>query len=398
MQIAGGCAALINNLAMTFGGVAIEIRCTREALVVPALQKVETLYPQVRQVLSEYSGVSVTLSHIPGRPTHETTPHTIRTGKPQAVPPVGITAVGVNIGQTMTKFAAIRDGVEREDTRTIVPTWLGNPERLFSKLLESTLLELERFLSRYCPGGDVEALGISIGGIVRDGYVVSRSGIASRMSLEDLHGLRNLAHTVTSRLGIPTIVVQDVVAKAHAIRARGSHARTLVLDLGTSIGGAFIAADSTIPDYLNQVGRIVVDVSEDAVPRDDGQAVGVLSKYLSLSGYSRLREQCDLDDFAPDEVGRLAFRNDARARCLVKRLTDTFVDAIALLNRYYRARIVVLTGGLISSALGSALVREVIGRPSYNGPGIAISANPLFEAASGAALMAAQGTRPVPRW
>src|SRR4029078_8252045 len=52
-QVARYCAASVHNLAMIFGGVAIECRHPHEDFVALALRCIDTFYPQVRQTLSE---------------------------------------------------------------------------------------------------------------------------------------------------------------------------------------------------------------------------------------------------------------------------------------------------------------------------------------------------------
>jgi predicted NBD/HSP70 family sugar kinase len=247
-------------------------------------------------------------------------------------------------------------------------------------------------MSRHALEGRVGAVGIAIGGIVHEGYVTSRSGIAGRMSDGDFEQLRNLAATLQERLGAPALLTQDVIAKAHALRPRYTGRRVLVLDLGTSTGGAFIAADGAVPDYLNQVGRVVFDLSEDAIPRDDLKARGVLSKYLSLTGYARACRTLGLEDISTDSVARLAAANDPKGLRLLETLSRVLAEAVVVLNRYYDADTAVLTGGLMRGEFGSLLVGGAERSALEMGetlPELKVSTDPVFEGADGAARMAA---------
>ena len=83
---------------------------------------------------------------------------------------------------------------------------------------------------------------------------------------------------------------------------------------------------------------------------------------------------------------------DPRGAILLRSLSRTLGEAVSILNRYYNAEIVVLTGGFVHAQLGSRFLREVNQQASEDGtslPAIIISANPVFEGAVGAAKMAA---------
>jgi uncharacterized protein with ATP-grasp and redox domains/predicted NBD/HSP70 family sugar kinase len=384
------CAAFINNITMTLGGVAVECWCSNPDLVRPILQRLDDRYPQVRQILSDYHGCQVEIRHVLSRNdlTEDRSSNATSDEWPAFSDESGL-AVGINIGQTLMKLATIRDGSEHE--RMVVQTWDENKERSFANLLDRTLQTLGDHLSTHALENRVDAIGVAIGGIVHDGYVTSKSGIAAQMSDNDFEQLRNLAGIMQERLGVVTLLTQDVIAKAYALRSRYRGRPVLVLDLGTSTGGAFIDANGAIPDFLNQVGRVVVDLSENAIPRDDHKAVGVLSKYLSLTSCGTISRTCGLDGMSLDAIAHLTTAKDPRATRFLETLAETLVEDVIILNRYYEADIAVLTGGVVTGQFGSLLMIAAKRRASEMGavlPQLEISNEPIFEGSIGVARMA----------
>lgn len=384
------CAALINNAAMTLGGVAVECWCSNPDLVRSIFQRLNDRYPQVRQILSDYNGGDLEIRHVLNR--NELTEErrcSAESDAWQGPSDESGTAAGINIGQTLMKFATIRGGCVHE--RMAVQTWDKNKERSFANLLDRTLQSLRTFLSAQNLENQVDAIGIAIGGIVHDGYVTSRSGIAAEMSDHDFRQLRNFAGIIQERLGVVTLLTQDVIAKAHDLRSRYRGRRVLVLDLGTSTGGAYINTNGSIPDYLNQVGRVVIDLSENAIPRDDHKAVGVLSKYLSLTGCGRISQTYGLDGMSLDAIAQLTTARDPGAIGFLETLAQTLVENVIVLNRYYKSDTAVLTGGLVTGRFGPLLINAAKCHAFEKGailPQMEISDEPIFDGSIGVARMA----------
>jgi len=387
------CAARINNLAMTLGGAAVELRCSNQELAGKALLELETHFPQAKKILSEFHGSNVEICYVPGPLySNENAKQTFKSSSIQVPAKIAATTVGINIGQTMTKFVVVRDGEELPETRMSIPTWDGH-DRSFEKLFDTVIKGVKRLLQVNSLEKAVDAIGIAIGGIVHDGLVTSRSGIASQMSGSDFNKLRNIASLIQERLGFMTLLSQDVMAKANSIRHDCCSQDVLILDIGTSTGGAFIEAYDTIPDYLNQVGRVVIDLSEHAIIREDGQAKGVLSKYLSFTGFKRVCNDYALKGIMPEEMLNLADAGNEVAEIILNNITRTVIEAIIILNRYYNAETVVLTGGFMQSFRFGSRLSEAISRHAakegISFPVIKLSKNPFFDGAVGVALMAA---------
>lgn len=381
------CATHLNNIAMTVGGTEIECACENRDLVAHVLGATDRLFPQVRQVLSEYCGRPISIRAL----YEDVTRGEARPYEPHpefSDPPALGTAIGVNIGQTLTKIVAVRDGEELVHTRIVIPTWGEGCVRGFDNLFDRLTKTIHSLKESFDLG--TPAIGVAVGGIVRDGRVTTRSGVAAQMPESDFPKFRSIAALLAQRFGTSTLLCQDVFAKAHAIKLAYPR-NVLVLDIGTSTGGAFIAADGRLPDYVNQFGRVAIDISNAAVPRDDGQARGILSKYLSVAGYERLCRDRGLAGLTPDTLVSLADAGDPRATRLVAQLFKILLDALRILNRYYDASVVVLTGGFVQTQLGMRLVERVnrfLTDAHDRLPPLVTSTNPLFEGAIGAARIA----------
>ena len=76
-----------------------------------------------------------------------------------------------------------------------------------------------------------------------------------------------------------------------------------------------------------------LDISSNAASRDDGQARGVLSNCLSITGYERLCREHGLAGHPIDAILDLAEAGDASAAKVIARLAKILRDAIRTLNR-----------------------------------------------------------------
>jgi predicted NBD/HSP70 family sugar kinase len=301
---------------------------------------------------------------------------------PGNIPQGGILA-GINIGQTLIKGYSIDSAMEIE-RRLSVPVDKGETQGTRAESLRSSAMHLMSELA----GGDPErisCLGLSVGGMVHENTILPHSGITLGLTYSDLRLIQALPETMSVHANAPVHVRQDVDAKAQFHAALG-HRECLVIDVGTSLGGCYIA-DGTVPPYLNQVGRIAWDLSPSARWRPDGLGAGLLSSYLSAKGFMasagtglpHIRQPRDLEDDLRVER--------APGLRVAQRFCRMAAEALALICSYYRPGELVLTGGLMSGTLGRLVLDECQGAPPL--PRIVtISPDPLFDSAVGVAWCA----------
>ena len=266
----------------------------------------------------------------------------------------------------------------------LLPTFRAAPSRGLALAL-STERAIEALLAR-SPRA-IEAIGICLGGIVRDGEIAPSSGVTLGMSDTEYQETRTIGLRMRGRFKIPVTIAQDAFAKAYFHSALHDCRQCLVLDIGTSTGGAYIDSAGALPPYLNQVGRMAFDLSDDARPRADGMGRGLLSQYLSASGIMTLAGSLGLTIRTPQDLeARLSGPIDGTVRRLTDLVRDQLLDAVALLCEHYALTQVVLTGGVVSGELGRLLVA---GLPSAAAmPTIRLSSAPQYDASIGAAWIA----------
>lgn len=157
--------------------------------------------------------------------------------------------VGVDIGGTKTAIlVSAPDGTVL--ARTVAPTAVGSPDRAadaIATLVESALLEARLASS------DVTALGVGVPGRVdRDtGHVT----LAGNLDWHDLP----LGPRLTARLGIPTVLENDVRAAAlglHRRRLLGSVESLAFLAIGTGISAGVVLDGALHRGRLGMAGEI----------------------------------------------------------------------------------------------------------------------------------------------
>lgn len=346
-------AAAINNILVLHGWTSLELDPGLPAAVVTAIA---TRFSQLTSPLA--SG-----------------------GRNRAVnpPPRTGLALGVNVGQTQVKFVLVRLHDLSIVDRRVAPT-----PRTSGRVAVSQLERLVRRTAEAMAKDSREPIshaGLSLGGIVRNGQIARGSGLTLGMDDSQFHAIESLAETIglaagSSRL-LPTTVLQDVEARALFHSHQGIRDAYL-LDVGTSLGGAYIDAEGSVSPLLNQVGRVAVDISENARQRRDGGGAGLASQYLSGSGIAAtlfptgqsLRHLSELQEV-------LAGMSD-QAR---QNLADQLGALVRQLVQYLRnPSTILLTGGVIASGLLKDF--ECQAR-------IVIADDPVFDSAAGAAIASA---------
>lgn len=165
----------------------------------------------------------------------------------------GGVVVGVDIGGTKTALL-VCDPAGTVLARSVAPTAVGSPDRAadaIATLVESALGEAN--VAR----GDVAALGVGVPGRVdrEDGHVT----LAVNLDWHDLP----LGARLTARLGIPTVLENDVRAAAlglHRRRLFGSVESLALLAIGTGIA-AGVVLDGVLHRGANglagEVGHVI---------------------------------------------------------------------------------------------------------------------------------------------
>ncbi|MBI5442419.1 MAG: hypothetical protein HY900_14540, partial [Deltaproteobacteria bacterium] len=387
------CAAWVNNVAMAWGATRLDIECSEVSFAEAVRGTTSRLFGQIAPVLTSYYGRPPAIAAKEYGEAPEFGPCAESLFRPIEQIPIGggeAKALGVNIGQTATKCVDCDVG-GRILARRSFGTWVSNPDRDFTILTKEVQCARDGLLAETGNGHRLDAVGVALGGIVTGGRVLPGAGLTLHRTPAEVAQLGELASVLGVRFGAKAAVVQDVAAKAFALRAAARRERTLLLDVGTSTGGVTFGEDGEACDLLHQVGRVCVDLGPKAASRDDRAAIGVVSKYLSAAGWRRACAVCGIDpaleadvlagDGAADEVALGCARREFLG------YLECTVETLRLLYPFDR---VVLTGGVVAGALGDYLLAESRDRRWVERglPDVTRSTESVFEGARGAALLA----------
>ena len=290
------------------------------------------------------------------------------------------------MGQTDTKIVVATRTGAHEELRWRMPTFPADAATDCN--LAARIIQIVETALATSTSDPIEHVGLAMGGIVRGGVINRDSGVALKLDDSGYESLSALPFVLRERYGLHVAVVQDVEAKAYFHAAYARRRDCLVLDLGTSLGGAYIDPDGGLPPYLNQVGRIAFDLGEAPVPRSDGEGDGLLSQYLSARGIVRLATASgtSITDAAQIECLPISPATPSAEEFL--RLLRTRVQGgISLAAEWYEPSEIVLTGGVVSGQLGK-LAQAWLDASNYE---VVRSSEPIFDGCLGAAWIALGG-------
>lgn len=361
-------AAQVNNWLMIFGAQKIVLHCPFVEFSIAIVNELHVHYPQIWNVLSDFYQSSFNIE-FSADPLILHSPHFFSkyNYKIQKISNK-IYSIGINIGQSAIKAVVLHGDQIIYNTKIAIPT---------PKTFKEVIYAVKNLISKYTSQYDVSCIGICIGGIVRWGSLTTKSGISITWTQNEFLEFQNIVNDIENKFGILTTLYQDMICSGYSISYFQSAANSLVLGLGTSTGGVYIDQEGTLPDFLNQVGRVAIDLSEQAVKRVDGKAKGVVSQYFSINGIKQLTKG-NLDIAFTDEV--------------IEEFLDYAVTSICIFLDHYDPQALILTGGFwgldINNRFMASLrdkLRQIYGQ---NIPSIYMSHDTLYDACIGAALMA----------
>jgi glucokinase len=259
--------------------------------------------------------------------------------------------VGVDIGGTKTAILVTEtDGTVR--ARTVAPTAVGAPDRAaesIATLVEATLADAA------ATSADVAALGVGVPGRVdRDtGHVT----LAVNLDWHDLP----LGPRLEARLGIPTVVENDVRAAAlglHRRRLFGQIESLALLAIGTGISAGVVLDGRLHRGALGlagEIGHVVIDPNG---PRCacgntgcfEAVAAGPAIVSRTLAGWASRRNGHDVAPARPlagaEAVIAAAMAGDPVARDVIESTGRAVAWGIHLLALAYDAERIVVGGGV----------------------------------------------------
>jgi glucokinase len=219
-------------------------------------------------------------------------------------------------------------------------------------LVQETLAELARDLGR-----PASALGVGIAGITRAGQVESASNLGIRQPFP-------LASHLRERSGLRTIVVNDTQAAAIAEAAALDPGTSVLLTVGTGIGGAIVHSGRLVvgSGAAGDFGHMIVlmDGPEcscggrgclEAVV--SGRVLNRTATRLAETGASRwlARRAADHGRVHAGDLDLAAQAGDGEAVQALQRAAAALITGLRSVTAAADPRIIVLGGGLLSPRL-----------------------------------------------
>lgn len=259
---------------------------------------------------------------------------------PAAVLPGEGLAAGLDIGGTGMKACVLRDG---QLVRVAsAPTWPDGEEGIDS------IVRRARALVEEVAGGErLGSLGIGFASPMGvDGKVTELSTVM-RLKVGDVHAFEGFAQRVSDGLVQgPVAMFNDLANLGRHLSAQGAR-RLVRLQIGTSFGGCWVDANGTV--YATEMGRLVVDAGDDAVPHPYLPIAGAARAYLSNRGVAddlgrRLEKTLD-PRTAGHRLREGLVAGDPRAVATVDRMADTLRGVVAELHAILPGVTTVEVGG-----------------------------------------------------
>lgn len=266
-------------------------------------------------------------------------------------------AIGVDLGGTNLRAAAIRaDGEVLEDFS--IPTRAdAGPARIVSRIVEG-ILEVREGHS----GSKLIGIGVGVPGLIRlDEGVIARA--------PNLPGWEEfpLKAKLEQTLKLPVIVENDANAAAlgEVWLGAGRDVEDLVLlTLGTGIGGGIISRGRIVHGYLGmagELGHITVDPRSPHIcgcrnngcmeAEASGTAIRKFAAEAAASGRSPMLRTALAEggDLTPLAVARAAEDGDPEARAIFEHMGRALGVGLAGLINVFNFPLYLLAGGILAS-------------------------------------------------
>lgn len=270
-------------------------------------------------------------------------------------------AIGVDIGGTSIKGAAITDKGEILDRFSLKMDRLAEPEITYGKMCD----EIEKFLKDKSYKNQIVGIGLGVPGILdrTNGIVKSSPNMPKWINFK-------ITDFVQKRLNLPVKIVNDASSAALGEAKFGSgknYKNIVMITLGTGVGGGIII-DGKLYDGLGGTGAQLGH----SVIRYNGRQCGCgrkgcLEAYASATALikqaniqkvkhpeSKLNQ---IRDIEAKDVFELAREGDALAKKLVKEYITYLSEGLLNLCNEFRPDIILLSGGVANE--GDYLVSRI---------------------------------------
>jgi predicted NBD/HSP70 family sugar kinase len=205
-------------------------------------------------------------------------------------------AIGLDIGGTGMKVVALNPASGVIVGSGSAATW---PEG--EQGIESLITRARALIVVVADGRAIGSLGIGLAAPMGVGGRVLELSTILRERVGTVDAFDDFAQRVATDLVTgPVAIFNDLSNLGRHLSAQGAR-RLVRLQIGTSFGGSWIDADGAA--VSTEMGRLVVDVSPDALPHTYLPIRGAMRTYLSNIGVAKVLSEALAESVAPSQAG-----------------------------------------------------------------------------------------------
>lgn len=288
-------------------------------------------------------------------------------------------AAGLDIGGTTIKGCMLVDGVLVATAST--PTW-PEGETGIASLIRRCRELLETLRSE--AGEAAGSLGIGLASPMGVGGTVLELSTVMRARVGELSAFDGFSQRVAEGLiQGPTAIFNDLSNLGRHLSAQGAR-RMVRLQIGTSFGGCWVDSDGMVSS--TEMGRLITDIGDDAIPHSYLPIRGTMRSYLSNTGLARMLaargEKIDPRTSGHHLKALLDLGHPA-GREAVKELAIAMRGVVAEMHALLPGVVKVECGGSMLSGPAGRLLSEYVGETPVE---FTISRQPAHDGAIAAAL------------
>ncbi|GAG06840.1 unnamed protein product, partial [marine sediment metagenome] len=221
---------------------------------------------------------------------------------------------------------------------------------------------------------DINAIGISWSGAVKEGRIVVKDGtIVENFSDKEYQKLISTfnVHIAQELNNKPTYLINDGDAHGFAAMIESKADNLLTLAIGIGLGTSYFDGNKNhtklLPaGMLGEMGNVVIDISRFATQHLFTSMPGALRMYLSTYGIERLAQRAGVEvDFTgiPQEVraksvGEKLISGDPKAQETYAHLGKYLATAVKEISRILNIEHVYITGGAIQGEAGEWVAKQ----------------------------------------
>ncbi len=281
-----------------------------------------------------------------------------RSGRPGRLEPPRGVRIGVDLGGSDAKVAALEDGALRYTEKR---DWSPRSFSLGADAFEAVCRLVEAAAAVV---GRMESIGLSTAGVVARGRIMASGIFGGLPSQEFARWIEPMAERLSDRFAASARAFHDGDMTPLWAHLEMGLDNVLGLSLGTGLGGGYVGEGGEASGMLCELGKMILDMSPRAPEHIYNRTRGPALHYCSQNAVFRLAGEAGLDLSAEPSlaaklrrVQAMAEAGDARARRVFERVGEHLAHAVRETEMDFRMAHVLLVGRVVSGPMGDVVLR-----------------------------------------